>query len=221
MVSLRTISAALLCTVFCAAPAIGQGVYCSPVFHRPLGQAPDTMNSPRYYIPNIHGAVYGPSYFLRPCFPPEQGFGPGTFKKTVPALTYGQPHPYIPVPVNHPLYPQYFQRAQQQLAYERARAQPLQYGQPHPYIPVPVNHPYYPYYFQQAQQQLAQQQLAQGPAGIAGLPAIHTLPHLPGKEPPPVTFPTHQFVRSPRDFFMWGEAVEDEESRLRHPTLIP
>jgi hypothetical protein len=42
--------------------------------------------------------------------------------------------------------------------------------------------------------------------------------------PPPCgtpTFPTHRYVRSPRDFFMWSEALEDETRRDRRPAIVP
>jgi hypothetical protein len=34
-------------------------------------------------------------------------------------------------------------------------------------------------------------------------------------------FPTHPYARSPRDFFMWGEAQQDLHTRERPPVLVP
>lgn len=45
--------------------------------------------------------------------------------------------------------------------------------------------------------------------------------------PPPVqkvggnVYPTHPFVRSPRDFFMWGETMDDEIKMRRRPVPVP
>jgi hypothetical protein len=38
---------------------------------------------------------------------------------------------------------------------------------------------------------------------------------------PQVAFPTHPFARSPRDFFMWNEFLEDSVMRQRLPVLVP
>jgi len=57
----------------------------------------------------------------------------------------------------------------------------------------------------------------QGPAGagqLAGLP-------MQGRAPAIASFPTHPFARSPRDFFMWTEALEDQAIRARLPVLAP
>jgi hypothetical protein len=34
-------------------------------------------------------------------------------------------------------------------------------------------------------------------------------------------YPTHPFVRSPRDFFMWNEALEEQERRSARPAFVP
>jgi hypothetical protein len=52
------------------------------------------------------------------------------------------------------------------------------------------------------------------------------LPRMDYAPPPPVkvggnAYPTHPFVRSPRDFFMWGENMEDEERMRRRPFPVP
>jgi hypothetical protein len=48
----------------------------------------------------------------------------------------------------------------------------------------------------------------------------------PGYEPPPAQckpagFPVHPFVRSPRDFFMWSDVMEDRLVRSQRPSLVP
>jgi hypothetical protein len=52
------------------------------------------------------------------------------------------------------------------------------------------------------------------------------LPRMEGKAPPQIkvggnAYPTHPFVRSPRDFFMWGENMLDEERARRRPFPVP
>ena len=39
--------------------------------------------------------------------------------------------------------------------------------------------------------------------------------------PPPPVFRYHPYVRSPRDFFMWGDMMEDQIARERRPALVP
>lgn len=34
-------------------------------------------------------------------------------------------------------------------------------------------------------------------------------------------YPTHPFVRSPRDYFMWNEALEEQEGRSARPAFVP
>jgi len=51
------------------------------------------------------------------------------------------------------------------------------------------------------------------------------LPRMEGIAPPPVRvggpFPTHPFVRGPRDFFMWGETMDQERARGSRPYPVP
>jgi hypothetical protein len=52
------------------------------------------------------------------------------------------------------------------------------------------------------------------------------LPRMDYIPPPPQkvggnAYPTQPFVRSPRDFFMWGENIEDEERMRRRPFPVP
>jgi hypothetical protein len=57
---------------------------------------------------------------------------------------------------------------------------------------------------------------------LAGLPPLTSLPQQPRFAPKPlVSFPTHPFARSPRDFFMVTEVMEDEAWRLRLPVMAP
>jgi hypothetical protein len=57
---------------------------------------------------------------------------------------------------------------------------------------------------------------------LAGLPPLASLPQQPRYAPqPPVSFPTHPFARSPRDFFMYTEVTEDEAWRQRLPVMAP
>jgi hypothetical protein len=63
-----------------------------------------------------------------------------------------------------------------------------------------------------------------GAPGAGGLPPVGSFPMLPGRQggPPPIaSFPTHPFARSPRDFFMWTETLEDQAMRARLPVLAP
>ena len=63
-----------------------------------------------------------------------------------------------------------------------------------------------------------------GYPGYAG-PGPVPLPN-PGYEPPPgapkpVNFPVHPFARSPRDFFMWSDMLEERLVRSQRPSLVP
>ncbi len=41
------------------------------------------------------------------------------------------------------------------------------------------------------------------------------------QQPQQQQYPTHPFVRGPRDFFMWNESLEEQESRSIRPNLVP
>jgi hypothetical protein len=43
----------------------------------------------------------------------------------------------------------------------------------------------------------------------------------PPPPPPGMCYPTHPFTRSPRDFFMWGENMDDERARRNRPFPVP
>src|SRR5262249_11320108 len=52
------------------------------------------------------------------------------------------------------------------------------------------------------------------------------LPRMDMHGPPPQphgpsAYPVHPFTRSPRDFFMWGETMEDERARGNRPFPVP
>jgi hypothetical protein len=38
---------------------------------------------------------------------------------------------------------------------------------------------------------------------------------------PNIGFPSHPFARSPRDFFMWSEMIEERIGRERRPPIVP
>ena len=162
----------------------------------PRPPAPDACG-PGFVALSDCGCPYGPNYCLRPPWAPFNGLRP-SFSE-VP----GQPG----VPAQRPGY--------------RGMAQQQVPGHP------PQQAPGYPGMVQQAPGILAPP--AGAPPLVAGLPPVASLPHLPGYRPPgypppascPPSFPTHPFARSPRDFFMWSEAYEDEVMRQRLPVLLP
>jgi hypothetical protein len=45
--------------------------------------------------------------------------------------------------------------------------------------------------------------------------------YYPGQGAPGVVFPHHPYARSPRDFFMFSDALEDNLARDRRPLLVP
>ena len=51
------------------------------------------------------------------------------------------------------------------------------------------------------------------------LPGMDSMP--PPQQPPCTAFPMHPFTRSPRDFFMWGENMEDEARMRNRPFPVP
>jgi hypothetical protein len=58
------------------------------------------------------------------------------------------------------------------------------------------------------------------PAGAPTPPMPPNPGAMPGPQPPP-TFVTHPWTRSPRDFFMWNEVMEDQANRSLLPALVP
>lgn len=65
----------------------------NPYFPPPLPrQAPDTCNTPPFYVSNPCGAVYGPNWWLRPPWQPFNGIMPTPSQQNQPT---GFPtHPY-------------------------------------------------------------------------------------------------------------------------------
>jgi hypothetical protein len=51
------------------------------------------------------------------------------------------------------------------------------------------------------------------------LPRMDMMPPPPQRQSP--AYPTHPFTRSPRDFFMWGENMDEERARGNRPVPVP
>jgi hypothetical protein len=51
------------------------------------------------------------------------------------------------------------------------------------------------------------------------LPRMEMMPPPPPRPSQP--YPTHPFTRSPRDFFMWGEVMDEERARGNRPFPVP
>jgi hypothetical protein len=71
----------------------------------------------------------------------------------------------------------------------------------------------------------------QGPAGMVYGPNYYlmppTVPYIPnippakcGPQPIP-GYPSHPYMRGPRDFFMWRENMEDQLHRDQRPAFVP
>jgi hypothetical protein len=62
------------------------------------------------------------------------------------------------------------------------------------------------------------------PSTLPGMPPIPGVPKMQYPQPGPPqkqVYPTHPFVRGPRDFFMWSESIEEQEGRSIRPALVP
>jgi hypothetical protein len=213
--------------------SFGQVGY-SPVLKVPYRQAPDCYNS-GFYLMDAWGRCTGPHYYLVPPTGPFNGILPGPIGKGIqsgqlphhmlmskdgmsignaPVLGKqqapsgggsnpygGGPNPFngVPNPFNGVPYP-----------YSGGPAMQTPYGAP----PMAMNpmQPFQPYAGMQPFQQFGAFQPMQGPR-------MDTMP------PPPMlggaSYPTHPFIRSPRDFFMWGETMEDERARGNRPIAVP
>ncbi len=164
---------ALLLAGACAAPAHAQcpTVWCAPALQQPISYAPDACG-PGFYWANDYGMYYGPSYYLRPCFPPIGSIMPSQANQNyAPGCKSG--------PGSYP-----------------GLAQGLM---PQGMVP---GAPYAPY-------------------GGPGAPGALPNPGLPPGQQQPPTFVSHPWTRSPRDFFMWNEVVEDQAKRYPLPILAP
>lgn len=62
-----------------------------------------------------------------------------------------------------------------------------------------------------------------GPPAGGGLPPHVATPYGGPPNPRAMTpvFPTHPYVRGPRDFFMWRENMEERAAREARPLLVP
>lgn len=185
---------------------------CSPVFNWPLGVAPSPCNMPGFYSWCPNGACYGvwsgPNYYVRPPFPPFGGILPGPTGK---AISDGR---CVSYPGSQAMGPP-------------GMAPP---GMAPPGMAPPGMAP--------------PGMATQGPYGPVPGPGFGPGPFRPppgfghGVSLPPhcatpygggptngqgqtVVFPTHPYVRSPRDFFMWRENMEERAARDARPSLIP
>jgi hypothetical protein len=145
--------------------------------------------------PLVSAYTWGSPIYCRPYYPAPDACGPGWYVVNPWGMVYGP---------NYYVYP--------------------------PFPPVggcsPAN-----YYTARAQ--------AQAPAGYPILPGRPGQPpqplpvfnpqtakiEFPTPPPPPpqakTVYPTHPFVRSPRDYFMWNEALEEQEGRAARPSFVP
>ncbi|MGF1579030.1 MAG: hypothetical protein ACFCD0_06670 [Gemmataceae bacterium] len=194
--------AAILLAGLSTCPAPAQVIWCAPALRRPLGVAPDACG-PGFYVRNYLGQVYGPSYYLRPCWKPEGGLKPGQpihpaslMRTKGPPPTYPRPM-YTRGPGRYPMPP------------------PQGYPQ-RPGLPYPAQVPRLP----------GQPTLPTMPTPAA-LPMYPSPPNPPNRwqpkprQPATVIFPNHPYARGPRDFFMWSEGYEDPLNRVRLPVIMP
>lgn len=198
---------------------------CSPALCVPLPVAPSLCNTPGFYVQYPDGTVYGPNYYLRPPYPPFNGILPGPTGQAIRGHTQRVSHPgsmpFAAMPGGMP-----------------PSAMPTAPGgMPHPYAMMPPGG-------------MPPGMMAPGMMAPGMMPAPGGMPPLAGLMPPPagpfdrmdtfdrmerfaappasdlgpkvnVIFPSHPYVRSPRDFFMWRENMEDRLSKESRPRLIP
>jgi len=76
--------------------SLAQAQYYAPALHYPILPAPDACG-PGFYCYGPCGAGYGPSYYLRPPFPPVNGVPPPAVcpKGCEPPMTGFPSHAYI------------------------------------------------------------------------------------------------------------------------------
>lgn len=205
--------AALVLAGACAYPASAQHtIWCAPALQRPLGVAPDACG-PGFYWANCHGVFYGPSHYLRPPFAPVQGITPdqvvanwyggqhGAGQHGAGGQGHGGPN-QIPhaIPFGNP-YQLFAQQGHPGAGPYPGPAYPG--AAPYPGMPAHPGHPGMP-------------------PGTLPTPPMPPNPGAgpPGPQPPP-TFVSHPWTRSPRDFFMWNEVLEDQANRSLLPALVP
>jgi hypothetical protein len=218
--------AALLLTGACACTVHAQQtVWCAPALQRPLGTAPDACG-PGFYAMNCYGAWYGPNYYLYPWFPPESGIGlnqalSGKMPTPNGGPGYGQGNPYGGYgPGKIPQNP-----------YPNGLVPP---GAPYPPGMTPYAGMYpngMPFPPKGAMQGMPPYNMPvaptpAAPGSVATPPNLPSLPNPgppyqqgPGKQQP--TFISHPWTRSPRDFYMWNEVVEDQAKRFPLPVVVP
>lgn len=172
--------------------------WASPVFKWPIQTAPDACG-PGWYSIGGCGMVYGPNYYLVPPWMPFNGLLPGPGGQCLMRAQAGIP-PWAtqagPYGARTPLtpYPSY------------PPAMPVPPNMPLPPYPVSTPMPPYP------------------PA----TPMPPGTPRPPNAPEPPVpdnrtytgVYPSHPYIRSPRDFFMWNEAMEDLRGQDVRPNLV-
>src|SRR5262245_46093624 len=93
-----TITSAIALLGIAAVASLAQagGVACSPVFWRPLQQAPDACGPGFYTTDPCSFMVYGPNYYLQPATGPFQGIAPAgqvVMGKTLNSHGYGYQGP--------------------------------------------------------------------------------------------------------------------------------
>lgn len=198
-------------------PGFPPGYPGQPGLPPPLEHGPKSLIA-RGPTNNIQLAGYGPYSGNMPYGNPWVARYPTqapTFPPAAPPVGYG------PGPVAMPNYPGY---AMPQVGTPNYAMQGIPmpapgYGPPYvplpglpapgyagPNVPLPGNFGYTP-------------QNMPNVGYTPSLPAVGYEPPLP----PPTTacYPSHSLVRSPRDFFMWSETMEDATARQRRPALIP
>lgn len=165
----------LICLAVVPSTASAQWWFSTlPCGHLPIPAAPDTYG-PGFYVANCAGMVYGPNYYLHPCYLPHQG-----------AI------------FNKPLKPACHEKEQGPDP-RQFMAPPMHYGAPAGLAMGGPNYAAPPMANPANQPGLAAAQQTwtnpyQGPYGNGNQK----------KEGIP-TFPIHPCVRSPRDYFMIGE----------------
>jgi morphogenetic protein associated with SpoVID len=130
--------------------------------------------------------------------PPAMGFGgpPGQQGMPIMPATPRMPiMPYMPPPPGQPM------PSIQNFPWYG----PMAYYNPYPGIQLP-------------QVPQVPQRANPGPLSFS-LPRMDMLPPTPGMGG--ASFPTHPFVRSPRDFFMWGDNMADERAKGNRPNPVP
>jgi hypothetical protein len=164
---------------------------CSPVFNVPLPIAPSPCSMPGFYTWCPDGTCYGTVY--GPNYYLRPPFPP--FQGVLPGTTGQAIAAGRSVPAMHGGYP-----GPMPSPYPGPHGVP--HGMPHagPYAgpyPFPSPGPLFPPHTAAPQ--------------YGHPPSQHGV----------TVFPTHPHVRSPRDFFMWRENMEDRINRDIRPALIP